>query len=198
MPPALPCLRQRGDREAGTQHDPRTGDQARYVQDGGRSVERRRRDTRFIGGNGRLRIFGKMKGAVLGRWAVKEIIDFFRAERAVLCACLAARIAFEERLFTLPAFHRALRTNQVAGLAFLHLPRDFLHTRMGAHDPGDRVFVRDGQRLQPQKGRPVDVFFRMAGTGQEGEVRRDTEFGEAHGRFFPNTKKYERICIIGP
>ena len=104
-------------------------------------------------------------------------------EAAGFRAGLAAGVAFEDLAFLLPALHRGGRADEVGGLAFPDLAGDFLDAGVRAHDAGDRVFIRDGQRAEAEKGGAVDVFLRVRGAGQEGEVRRDGKLGEAHGRF---------------
>ena len=132
----------------------------------------------------------------MGFGAIEEILGFLRAERAVLGAGLGSRIAFEELLLPLPTLHRGRRTDQVAALAFLHLPRDLPDAGMGADNARDRVLIRDGERFEAQKRSAIDIFLRMAGAGEEAEVRGNAELGKTHGRFLPLSRKPERICVI--
>ena len=48
---------------------------------------------------------------------------------------------------------------------------------VGAHDPGQRVAVGQGESAVAQFGRPLDHLIRVGGAPQEGEVAGDLEFG---------------------
>jgi len=136
-----------------------------------------------------LHIFEEMKRAVFGAWAIEEVFGLFRAECPVLGANPGAGVAFKKLLFAFPCLYGCRRADQVSGLAIFYLTRDFLHPCMRADNARHRVFIRDGERGQPEQGSPVDIFLRMAGAGQEGEVRGDGELGKAHERFFPVSLK---------
>ena len=48
---------------------------------------------------------------------------------------------------------------------------------VGAHDPGQRVAVGQGQGAVAKFGRPLNHLIRVRGAPQEGEVAGDLEFG---------------------
>jgi len=49
--------------------------------------------------------------------------------------------------------------------------------QVGAHDTGERTFIRDRERGVAERLRPVDEFFGMGGAAQEREVRDAVQLG---------------------
>ena len=50
--------------------------------------------------------------------------------------------------------------------------------QMGAHHAGERIAVGDADALEPEFIGALDIFLRMRGATQKGEIRRHREFGE--------------------